>query len=318
MQQYKESFWDKHALLTGLIVLAGTAATTMTGAYVPSSEIGKPATFLFWFVLTALAAFFIFGLRFGLERINVFARLSMSAKICLTWAVGVLLFAPFSELIDLAVGLSTYPDIPTYGYNLRANLLLEGVIHEAVCSAVPMLYMAILFDILWFSRIQGTISVKAETTESETVLPTTTEEELEVPIQLFPKKQTSLRFLERSKLPNDASVLHIEAQQHYIMVNTDHGKDLVYYRFGDAIAELEECSGLQVHRSHWISEQAVRNISKKSRTMEIELLDGQKIPVSRNRQHDLKNLGWLAKDFTKQHPNNPENSTTVYDQVSFA
>lgn len=73
----------------------------------------------------------------------------------------------------------------------------------------------------------------------------------------------------------------VEAQEHYIRVQTSDGAGLALYRFGDALRELDGLPGLQVHRSYWVAEDAVAFVRKSRRGMSMVLGDGQEIPVSR-------------------------------------
>ncbi len=50
----------------------------------------------------------------------------------------------------------------------------------------------------------------------------------------------------------DGQINHIEAQEHYIRVATSSERRMVLYRFSDAIREMPDTLGLQVHRSHWV------------------------------------------------------------------
>lgn len=313
MHTVKENFWDTRPHLTGLVVLAGIAALSMSGGYVPSKEFGKLATFTFWFILAAIASTIIYWLRYALEYQSWYSQLNMLPKILIVWVGSLLIFSPFSELIDMAIGITVFPDIPANNYHARADFLFGSIWHEITCAAIPMLYILLLFDMLWFSRMT------IEHAKPQTIT-------LHDSAALNPEENETLGasgqnnnvgappvFLTRSKLPDTATILHIEAQQHYIMVKTNEGHDLIYYRFGDAIAEMKAYEGLQVHRSHWVANEAITKITKQSRKMEVHLFDEQVIPVSRNHQPAIIAAGWL-----KQPPHghtteeNPETISPEY------
>ena len=90
-----------------------------------------------------------------------------------------------------------------------------------------------------------------------------------------------IRFL--SRLPREVGreIISISMQDHYVRVTTSRGSVMILIRFSDAVAELADYPGAQLHRSHWVaSGQAKRILREKNRTM-IELVDGRRLPVSR-------------------------------------
>ena len=54
-----------------------------------------------------------------------------------------------------------------------------------------------------------------------------------------------------------AELLHLRMQDHYVEVHTAAGSELLLLRFRDALREVEDINGLQVHRSHWVARDAV-------------------------------------------------------------
>lgn len=78
--------------------------------------------------------------------------------------------------------------------------------------------------------------------------------------------------------PNE--LLAVEAEDHYIQVHTTRGKELIYYRFGDALEELAPLDGLRIHRSAWISKQAVARVEVDGRNMQVVLSSGARLRVS--------------------------------------
>lgn len=88
-------------------------------------------------------------------------------------------------------------------------------------------------------------------------------------------------FLER--VPADvhlADVIAVKAEQHYIKVVTAGKNYLVLHRFSDALVELTETEGLQVHRSWWVRRSAIQRARQAGRRMSVVLQTGEEIPVS--------------------------------------
>jgi DNA-binding LytR/AlgR family response regulator len=90
-----------------------------------------------------------------------------------------------------------------------------------------------------------------------------------------------------------ARLLAIEAQDHYVQVHTDAGAELIGLRFSDAVAELAGAHGFRVHRSWWVSAEAIRTARWRRGSGEVELENGLTVPVSRSAAPDLRRAGWL-------------------------
>ncbi len=93
-------------------------------------------------------------------------------------------------------------------------------------------------------------------------------------------------------------LLALEAQQHYIMVHTSQGCELIHYRFGSAVKELEARDGALVHRSYWVARSGIKDIVCKGRKTTALLSSGAQIPISRSRKHDA--LDQLETDSSLQ------------------
>lgn len=86
----------------------------------------------------------------------------------------------------------------------------------------------------------------------------------------------------------------IEAEDHYCRVRRrDGSSELIHYRFGDAIGELEEIDGLQVHRGAWVAADAVTGAAREGRRWLLILADGSRIAVSATHVAAARDRGWL-------------------------
>jgi len=76
-------------------------------------------------------------------------------------------------------------------------------------------------------------------------------------------------------------ILCLEMEDHYVRVHTDRGSALVLLRLSDAIAEAEAIMpGRQVHRSWWVSDEAIERFERVGRTGQLHVHGGIKAPVS--------------------------------------
>lgn len=101
-----------------------------------------------------------------------------------------------------------------------------------------------------------------------------------VPVALRPAGPTAPAFFERFNPPLKGRVLAVQAQEHYIRVITSEGALTTLYRFGDALRELQELPGLQVHRSFWVADAGVAGLKSGRRGLRIVLRNGEQVPVS--------------------------------------
>lgn len=87
--------------------------------------------------------------------------------------------------------------------------------------------------------------------------------------------------LDRLPLAMRGRLSHLSMQDHYVEVCTDKGCMLVLMRLADAIAETRGVEGLQIHRSHWVATDAVRNAIRRDGRLYLEMSEGTALPVSR-------------------------------------
>ena len=110
------------------------------------------------------------------------------------------------------------------------------------------------------------------------------------------------RFMKRLTVGADAEIIALQAEDHYLRVFAGEKNELIRYRFSDAIDEVHELLGLQVHRSFWVSTAAIESIRRAGRSYEIKMTSGFSVPVSRSYRYTLKDAGLLDK-FLGQVPN---------------
>jgi hypothetical protein len=76
-------------------------------------------------------------------------------------------------------------------------------------------------------------------------------------------------------------VVAVQAEDHYIRVHIDDGSSrLIYRRFADALSELRDLDGMQVHRSFWVKRSAIANSVHEGSNLRLQLTGGLMVPVS--------------------------------------
>lgn len=96
-----------------------------------------------------------------------------------------------------------------------------------------------------------------------------------------PAPSSTPAFYRRIPLHLGQELLALSAEDHYLRIITAAGSDLVLMRLSDALAELGESAGLQVHRSWWVAQGAVRALGRDKGRMTLTLNNGLEVPVSR-------------------------------------
>jgi hypothetical protein len=107
----------------------------------------------------------------------------------------------------------------------------------------------------------------------------------------LPEAERAFR-LRLSAKRRGARLIAIEAEDHYVRVHTDAGSELLSMRFSEAIGELAQAHGYRIHRSWWVSAEAIEAVRWKRGTGEARLTGGLLAPVSRSCASTLKQAGW--------------------------
>ncbi|WP_233284147.1 LytTR family DNA-binding domain-containing protein [Agrobacterium tumefaciens] len=97
-----------------------------------------------------------------------------------------------------------------------------------------------------------------------------------------PEVKKTAPLLERLPPQKRGELLRLSVQDHYTQIVTTRGQQLVLLRFADALKEIGQTEGVQVHRSHWIADADVVSLRKQAGRLHVITRDGSEIPVSRS------------------------------------
>lgn len=95
-------------------------------------------------------------------------------------------------------------------------------------------------------------------------------------------------FLATIDPPLSGRIIWIEAQEHYIRINTENESRMVLHRFADAIRELPASAGMQVHRSHWVCFSDIKALKREGQRLRLLLSSGDYVPVSRSYRQQVE------------------------------
>ncbi|MCZ4258830.1 LytTR family DNA-binding domain-containing protein [Sulfitobacter sp. G21635-S1] len=98
-------------------------------------------------------------------------------------------------------------------------------------------------------------------------------------------------FLRRLPLELRGPLVRIEAQDHYLKIVTARGSTLILMRLGEAVEALDGVRGLQTHRSHWVSLDAVTAHRRVQGRDVLLMSDGAEVPVARGKRDAARQAG---------------------------
>ncbi len=99
--------------------------------------------------------------------------------------------------------------------------------------------------------------------------------------------------LNRLAFDKRGELVTISVQDHYVLVTTTKGSELILMRLSDAIAETSPVSGLQVHRSHWVALAQITSAERQKERAILTMSNNSEIPVSRTYMSDIRAAGIL-------------------------
>ncbi len=88
-------------------------------------------------------------------------------------------------------------------------------------------------------------------------------------------------------------ILALSVEDHYVRVHAPDHSEMLLMRLTDAIREVAELEGLQVHRSWWVAKDAIQSTKRDGRNLRLILSNGLEVPVSRSNVGKLKQTGWI-------------------------
>ncbi|GAB4064884.1 LytTR family DNA-binding domain-containing protein [Ancylobacter sonchi] len=215
---------------------------------------------------------------FGVDEQTFFARLGYWSGLLVCWfmlmAALEMLVAnrPFFRNLSPSarrmaiIGIAAFPMI-----------IVAGIATNALSGWQASVYQVV--ELYWQIALVGSIV----TLVAKAVLPWRTEPAMpEAPPQeLVPSVPEAMSPLV-ARLPLDVRgrILCLEMEDHYVRVHTDRGAALVLMRLSDAMNEAHPVKGRQVHRSWWVSDEAVEEFERVGRTGMLHLRNGSRAPVS--------------------------------------
>jgi hypothetical protein len=253
------------------------------------AAVSAPVTLVTWLSLTSILVvsgpFGTFEHCTVVERIACFAPL---VAVCLIWGIAArvilmhvipgLGYWPASAAIILASALAL--PVPLLSLARATTRIAQDMLPSVTETAVIIVVFGIAAALMrWFmledqpSDMAAGEARGASSSRQSAIAP--------VAMTEGPEAEPELRLMQRLDPDVRGRPVRLSARDHYVEVVTDRGKARLLLRLADAIAELEGCDGMQVHRSHWVARWAVEGGERNRGQWRLVVADGSRIPVSR-------------------------------------
>ena len=244
-------------------VVAAIAVLAYLGPFDTWGALSVPDRIAFWTLATGVN--WLFGMLAGAAAVRAFERRGWPA-----WA-------------GFVVGGSALAAVPGTGV---VWLLVAGYMGYRMASLreVASLYVQVIGIHLILSAVVTSLIVRRREAAGTEPEPGPPRASGELP---------GSAFLARIPARLGRNLLHLRMQDHYVEVNTEEGSDLVLLRFRDALREVAEVDGAQVHRSHWVARSAVATVLRRRGRIVLRLVNGTEVPVSRSFVPGLRERGWI-------------------------
>lgn len=206
-------------------------------------------------------------------------------------------YAVYAPIDALARRLSPVLQLPAWGLRIAGVLLASLPMSVAVWVLPSLPDAAPAPDLTTaLTHYFSVALIGAIVTVLTTLLRRAEVEPMGIETTTYPVTTTRAvppRFLDRLPAHLGTDLLALEMEDHYVRAHTALGSELVLLRMRDAVAELDEIAGEQVHRSWWVARGAVADVKRDGRNVRLVLDNGLEAPVSRANLQPLKDAGWF-------------------------
>ena len=264
----------KEILLSPITIVSwvtGSLVVALFGPFDTYTVIPLDQRLYFWFGILAVAAAVGVFLQMTIRRL--IPSWGIIGYTCVAWLIFVVVYLG----IIVAVIRVLYAHL-----ELPSTLLLAGIT-ASVSAAVNLMIYLISPQTLSGEVIE---LAGAEKVEPVALWEVKTQIDSNTPCARNP-------FMQRLGPDAGERLIRLAMRDHYIEVYTETGQKLVHMRFSDALDEISELNGEQVHRSHWINFDEVEGVVKDGAKIGFKMADGEIVPIARSRKPSLKERGLL-------------------------
>jgi hypothetical protein len=253
-----EQVWERPWLAFAIIAILPGLVLSLIG---PFGSYSAPLwmRFAFWMPTMAIGACLGAGLSIGGERLSIFCGRPALRAFAITTTMTIAMSGVVWAMGYLAFGPGRVPFSLTF------------VFYVWLITIIIAMIAAIL-------RARNTRIAYAAAPVAAEAAPT--------PVSLAARLPAKLK---------TATILGLQAEDHYVRVHTDAGSDLVLMRLADAIAEMGSTPGARTHRSWWAAKSAVKSVRRANGRIALVLTNETEVPISRGYMSELREAGWLTE-----------------------
>jgi hypothetical protein len=185
----------------------------------------------------------------------------------------------------------------TFVVNGIAASLFRGGSMDDAFSLYPLV-LAISTPMQWIAYFTSGFDKALTPSQEPFAVPTPTHDNAALqsaPLPSAPTAMVRASPLLFARLPArlGKDIICLEMEDHYVRVHTKLGEVMIHLRMSDAVGELGGLEGMLVHRSWWVAREAITGWSRDGKTLLLQLSNGKRVPVARDRQPLVRAAGWL-------------------------
>ena len=107
------------------------------------------------------------------------------------------------------------------------------------------------------------------------------------------QSENAVALMQRLPWEKRGPLVSLSAEDHYVRVTTTNGTKLLLIRLLDAIKEVGDTRGMQIHRSHWVALDQIQKVERSGDRGKVTMKDESSCPISRKYMPDLRAAGML-------------------------
>jgi hypothetical protein len=261
-----ESMWQGNFSITRYFFIVGLFLALLFTSLEPkgSEGLGKLISLPFWCIHMLIALSILIYLQKLSFRLEILKNRPWHL-LTLNGCVGALIFSIPAHFLDYFFGMQG---------NSNPSIFSSDFVNEVGGVFIPVASTWILINAPWLLQLNFKSKNQDLTSSSST--------------QILPK-ETGLN--DKKNILCSSIIKHeviaISSELHYLRIYTSTKQHLILGALKDAIKEFPENSGIQTHRSHWVSKKYVKSLkdieSGTACIMQNELI----IPVSRRKKSEI-------------------------------
>ncbi len=276
LETIKKVVTSKFGLYAILVIAFAFNLSSHTFAFWPGDNWWLRSAY--WIVYLSMALSFIFGIYYLLEKIQL--KWSDHVLFLIAIIVSWLPFGLAISMVDIATGR------PATSYAIRElqnTGFLSTLLSSMAIHILPRhLMLGALVYLIRFYVTVGPAPASSNTEQPVQSIVTETDNGAnhQLVYQAAFMKKLSSSVKEEPQL--------LQAQEHYLKVTTILGSELILYKLSQAISEIPDDYGIQIHRSYWVAKKNICGWELVDNGVKVILHHGGSAPVSRRFEHYVK------------------------------